>query len=283
MEIIKAKPSIFSYEEEMKLTLAEGNIGNIGKAIPGEAVVVQALYGYRFLTKNLLSKNLKLYGHESLNIDRLLSMLIENGTVEHFNLKGTSPPDLDFYTLSDIAMEEYYGVCPYIPENVSEVLADMALSQWHMSALKDKRVKQYFHNHTESTGETSINIRSVIFIKTRPPLYIAAHPSPRGNSLEGIKKFLKEVAVTNEFMADKAGIFKSYLQVIICESESQMKDISKLLESFHATRNAYILYSLDEESSSDRNPLERIHTVKWYGDKAQIETVNLISIPKKEK
>lgn len=278
---IKVRPSVYSYEDDMKLFRVKTDKKSDLK-VPGEAVVIQALFGYRFLTKSLIEKNLELYRHGSLDADTILPLLVEKGTIDRFTIKTSTPPYTDFYTLSKSAMEENYGMPPYTAENIQDILADMALSQFHMAALSSRKVRQYFHNHEESAGSLLFNMRSLLFLKARPPLYIAALPSPRNNDADGIKKLIKELVLTNEYMTSKAGIYRSYLQVIICESESQMKELSKILSTTPSTRDIYTLYSLDEESRGYRNPLERIHAIRWDENGANIETIDLIGERKKQ-
>ncbi len=275
METLKHKPSVFSYTDDMKLSEIKVPVTD-ASIMPGENLMMQALYGYRFLTKNLIKKNFRVYGHTRLDSEKILKSMIDRNIVKRYCLSDEGHPNLDFYILSDEAMQEHYGIPMYRAETIPYILESMAVSQFHLGALESSMCRQYLLNYEEIFEEGMLHISSVIMIKSNPKMYVAPVSSPRNSDTSSYSDFIKKIVLLNEYMKDKNNIFRSYILVIICESETQIKTLSRLISENEYTRDILVLYSLDEESNKDRNPLERLHNVKWMDNVAETEIINLL-------
>ena len=93
-------------------------------------------------------------------------------------------------------------------------------------------------------------------------MYICGVTAPKGIHKEDLGRFLTRIITIDSYLARNSHRFRSYVIVIICESESQIEEVSLILKNMAETQELYILYTLDLITGDEEvDPLTMIYEV----------------------
>ena len=152
----------------------------------------------------------------------------------------------------------------YNMANIPQVLEKLVLCQWHLKMLKNRRAKEIMFNRHVDSGKIRVCVPSLVKVRTRlnRPLYLCAVPVAKGRKRESVASFVAQIAFLTGYFAENRRRFPSCVLVILCESERQIEDVSRLMEKVSQTKDLYLLYAIDSlVSDTDVNPLEMLYSV----------------------
>lgn len=281
--------SIFSYDENLyikKTSKRKDKSNEVGKAPCGYAIQ-RILYKYGYANLEMITKALALKEIYRVDVKKSLEIMQMLETVEKFTIYNSEKTraDIDVYTLSEAVWEEMgekrkekalykrnFGDIPYLMEC-------LAATQWHISILYNrkknkKECTELMFNHPQITSEGIVQIPSLIRIKytKKKGIFICGIPINRNYNLLSLKKFIVRVAKIDRYFIENADKYYSYAIVIICESLSQIEEVSKLFEVMEETKFLQLFYTIDM-ITSNTNPLSHVYEVKRHSGKASITLV----------
>lgn len=222
----------------------------------GEHLIERMLYRYGLMTRQLLERAVLLSGEKKIDTGEALKIMLRHHKAEEYHMEedsGESPgqnPDLIFYKLSR-AVEK--GMKNSIRTAYRYDLADPAsvanlliTTQWHIAMLESgaKEIKLHGHVEGERPG-VFIPVPSLTRYKTRDKrsLVFAAMPAPRGALRRSLGAFLKNITELSMHFESHPNWYKYYCVVILCDSQDQIEELSKIMASFKETKSAFVLYS----------------------------------------
>lgn len=283
--------SIFSYDEDLyieKTTKKRDSFKEPEKP-PCDYAIQRILYKYGFANLEMITRTLALRGNRRVDAKMAVECLQKLGKVDKYTIHHPSRTraDIDIYTLSDGVWEEFIEKRKEKPlfkrdfKDIPYLMECLAAAQWHISVLANtKRFKkectELMFNHPQITDEGIIQIPSLIRVKyaRKKGMFVCGIPVNRNYDLASLKKFIVKVAKIDNYFMENADRYYSYVLIIICESVSQIEEVSKLFEVMEETKFLHLLYTIDMVTSKI-DPLTHLYEVERHSGKANITLVEL--------
>lgn len=271
----RISPSLYSYENDC--SIIETTINNEpqdNKPSRGETIVITILKKYGFLTTSLIQRLMNLNGHAKLNALKILRKMQQQKKIQKFTITFNSDrQDINVYVLPrKIRMEnKVRNQYKYDMTDIPYILEHLSVAQWHISVLEGSKAKEIFIFKKINQNGYIAQIPSLIEIRTRigTRMYLCALPIPKGIYKQDLGSFFTNIITIDKYLGARKDRFKAYVIVLICESESQIEEVSLMLREMGETKEIYILYSIDVMTSEENlDPLKIMYDV----DRAEGET-----------
>lgn len=284
--------SIYSYDKELTIekTTKKKDSFKGPETPPFAGAVERALLKYGVLNMDMLGHAFYRYGQRKrVDIKKVMESLQKMGRVDKYTIKHPSRTraDVDIYTLSDDVWQEYmqkrkekslfkrdFTDIPYLMES-------LAAAQWHISVLYNsirfkKEFTELMFNRPQITQEGMVQIPSLIRLKyfSKKGMYLCGIPVNRNYDLSSLKKFICRVAKIDHYFTENADKYYSYVLIILCESVSQVEEVSKLFEVMEETKYLRLLYTIDMVTAKI-NPLMHLYDVERSSGRAELTLVEL--------
>ncbi len=275
-ELNTKSPSPFTCSRKVRINGHKKNGTYTQKKLPGENLVIRALFEYAVLTRQLIQQNLAVYGHERIDTDRVLKNLIDKKMVSRFTIKGDE--QLDVYMLTNRALKKEYGHLIKRPRKASDIMENLALAQYQLSAMMSENVRNIMFYDTAEKDGVEITIPSLIKIRNRAPLFISALPSPRLLSDEKMSAFYKKLALLDAFFKENQHIYRTYMHLIVCKSMTEANELSEMLCSSPYTKDMLLLYTTDREcqfNEENKSCLSSLRFIKRLDNENETRIVDL--------
>ena len=277
----KIPVSIFHLEKNTHIEETTINGETDGNRAPGERPVITALHKYGFMNKNLIQKNLIIYGHKKINAGKVLLKMQKQGKIRKYTISHdeSSLADLDIYTLNDdyrqMGKREQADYKRDM-QDIAYILENMALCQWHNGLLSNSfRCKEILYNRIKYCSAGSVVIPSIIKVKMeRKSIYLCAVPENRANTAESLRAFIIKLIFINQYLADNRSMYPSYLIVLIGESIKQIEERAKLLSMMKETREMDIIFTIDMATSMD-DPLKNIYNIRRAENSSELIRIRI--------
>ncbi len=264
----KALPSRYSYDAGCtieKTTLERSPVGDKKGRIAGKERIIGALQKYGFLNMQLIERTA---GGKNISVQKAVNALQKQGEIDRYTIRYPDrEPDNDIYVLSEEA-RQIYGVKSlfrYDMTNIPYLLEHLSVAQWHISVIRGKDAKEAAPLYKQiGHGKFITQIPSLIKFRTSlgKSMYICAMSAPKGLKKDDMGYFLTRLLTIDSYLSYNRHRFGSYVITIICESESQIEELSLLLSNMAETQEMYLLYSLDADTGDDSmDPLATLYEV----------------------
>lgn len=275
-------PSLYSYEVGTTIedtTNQEEPKNNIPAT--GEKVIVATIRKYGFLTAPLVQRAINLNDHSTINVLKSLKKMQQQGKAEKYTITFPSErQDIDVYVLSP-KMRQISGqksVFKYDMSDIPYILEHLSISQWHISVLEGKGAKEVMLYKQISSQGFIAQLPSLIEFRSRlgKKMNLCAIPVPKGVHKQDLGRLFTNVITIDRYLSERRERFRSYVIVLICESQNQIDEVSRLLFEMAETKETYILYSIDMMSSDDEfDPLSVIYDVSRAEGEIELGVVRL--------
>ncbi len=284
--------SIFSYDKELtieKTTKKKDSFKEPEKP-PFAGTVERLLLKYGILNLDMLCHAFYRYGqNKRIDLKKVVECLQKMGRIDKYTIRHPSRTraDVDIYTLRDDIWQEYIQKRkekPLFKRNFSDIaylMESLAVAQWHISVLSNnvrfkKEFTELMFNHPQITQEGMVQIPSLIRLKyfSKKGMYLCGIPVNRNYDLASLKKFICRVAKIDRFFLENADKYYSYIIIILCESVSQIEEVSKLFEVMEETKYLRLLYTIDMVTAKI-NPLMHLYEVERASGRAELTLVEL--------
>ena len=275
-------PSLYSYEVGTTIedtTNQEEPKNNVPAT--GEKVIVATIRKYGFLTAPLVQRAINLDDHSTINVLKSLKKMQQQGKAEKYTITFPSErQDIDVYVLSP-KMRQISGqksVFKYDMSDIPYILEHLSISQWHISVLEGKGAKEVMLYKQISSQGFIAQLPSLIEFRSRlgKKMNLCAIPVPKGVHKQDLGRLFTNVITIDRYLSERRERFRSYVIVLICESQNQIDEVSRLLFEMAETKETYILYSIDMMSSDDEfDPLSVIYDVSRAEGEIELGIVRL--------
>lgn len=275
-------PSLYSYEVGTTIedtTNQEEPKNNIPAT--GEKAIVATIRKYGFLTAPLVQRAINLNDHSTINVLKSLKKMQQQGKAEKYTITFPSErQDIDVYVLSP-KMRQISGqksVFKYDMSDIPYILEHLSISQWHISVLEGKGAKEVMLYKQISSQGFIAQLPSLIEFRSRlgKKMNLCAIPVPKGVHKQDLGRLFTNVITIDRYLSERRERFRSYVIVLICESQNQIDEVSRLLFEMAETKETYILYSIDMMSSDDEfDPLSVIYDVSRAEGEIELGIVRL--------
>lgn len=275
-------PSLYSYEVGTTIedtTNQEEPKNNVPAT--GEKVIVATIRKYGFLTAPLVQRAINLNDHSTINVLKSLKKMQQQGKAEKYTITFPSErQDIDVYVLSP-KMRQISGqksVFKYDMSDIPYILEHLSISQWHISVLEGKGAKEVMLYKQISSQGFIAQLPSLIEFRSRlgKKMNLCAIPVPKGVHKQDLGRLFTNVITIDRYLSERRERFRSYVIVLICESQNQIDEVSRLLFEMAETKETYILYSIDMMSSDDEfDPLSVIYDVSRAEGEIELGIVRL--------
>ena len=275
-------PSLYSYEVGTTIedtTNQEEPKNNVPAT--GEKVIMATIRKYGFLTAPLVQRAINLNDHSTINVLKSLKKMQQQGKAEKYTITFPSErQDIDVYVLSP-KMRQISGqksVFKYDMSDIPYILEHLSISQWHISVLEGKGAKEVMLYKQISSQGFIAQLPSLIEFRSRlgKKMNLCAIPVPKGVHKQDLGRLFTNVITIDRYLSERRERFRSYVIVLICESQNQIDEVSRLLFEMAETKETYILYSIDMMSSDDEfDPLSVIYDVSRAEGEIELGIVRL--------
>ena len=278
----RISPSIYSYEVGTTITDTTcTDSPQDNRPATGEKVIIPTIRKYGFLSAPLIQRAININGHKTINVKKSLHKMQQQGKVEKFTISFPSErQDIDVYVLTKKVREQIgsKSIFRYDMTDIPYILEHLSISQWHIAVLEEKNSKEIMlYKQIKSKGFIA-QLPSLIEFKTKlgKKMNICAIPVPKGVHKQDLGRLLTNVITIDGFLAERNAKIKSYLIVIICESQTQIDEVSRLLKEMAETSELYILYSIDMMSADDKfDPLSILYEVTRSHEEIELGVFSL--------
>jgi len=275
-------PSIYSYDRESTIqntTISNQPINNLPAT--GEKIIIALLQKYGFLSSPLLQRYINLRKHGTINVKKSLRKLQEQGKVEKYTITHSNDvADIDVYVLSNAERKKYKirSIYRFDMMDIPYILEHLSIAQWHVSMLEGKGTKEVAYYKQINAKGFITQLQSVVQIKnvTGRNMILSAITIPKGIQKQDIASLFTTIITTDNYFRDRKSQYNAYVIVLICESESQIEQISQMLTKMAETTEIYIIYSLDTLSADDTfDPLSTLYDVKREEGETELSVLKL--------
>ena len=275
-------PSLYSYEVGTTIedtTNQEEPKNNVPAT--GEKVIVATIRKYGFLTAPLVQRAINLDDHSTINVLKSLKKMQQQGKAEKYTITFPSErQDIDVYVLSPKTRQisGQKSVFKYDMSDIPYILEHLSISQWHISVLEGKGAKEVMLYKQISSQGFIAQLPSLIEFRSRlgKKMNLCAIPVPKGVHKQDLGRLFTNVITIDRYLSERRERFRSYVIVLICESQNQIDEVSRLLFEMAETKETYILYSIDMMSSDDEfDPLSVIYDVSRAEGEIELGIVRL--------
>lgn len=278
-------PSRFAYTDKCSIedtTLKlppENNVPAIGCKI-----ITEILYQYGYLNLQQIQRLLEHMGHKSIMAKKSLRKMQEQGQVKKYTIGfgEEDVADIDIYMLTPSFRreqeknEKHKSIHRFDMDNIPYILENLSISQWHIGIM-GQYVKAEMYNHRVSVDDEVVTIPSLI--RYRTPLghsiHICGMPMCKGKDKGSLAHFIAKLVLVNNYFMDNPDKYRSYVIVIVCESEAQIEDISKLLKAIRETSGMFLLYTIDTVTNEGNDPLSLLYSVDREDGRADLSIISL--------
>ena len=170
------------------------------------------------------------------------------------------------------------SVFKYDMSDIPYILEHLSISQWHISVLEGKGAKEVMLYKQISSQGFIAQLPSLIEFRSRlgKKMNLCAIPVPKGVHKQDLGRLFTNVITIDRYLSERRERFRSYVIVLICESQNQIDEVSRLLFEMAETKETYILYSIDMMSSDDEfDPLSVIYDVSRAEGEIELGVVRL--------
>lgn len=256
------------------------------KKAAGEKPILTMLEKYGYMNIHMIKQGLSSHGHRTINADKNIRQMQEMGLVNRYTIMSDDPdvPKNDVYVLSgDVRVRRGIAkakriIHDYNMANVPQVLEKMALCQWHLKVTRNMNGKEVMFNKHVQSAHGRVYVPSLVRVKTRlkKHLYLCGVPVAKGRNYEHIGAFVMQIVFLTRYFAENRKRFPSCVLVILCESERQIEDVSRLMGQIRQTRDLYLLYAIDSIVGDDEmNPLEMLYSVSQIDSSPSLDLVKI--------
>ena len=263
----------------MKKTIHEEPQNNIPPT--GEKVIIPTIRRYGFLTAPLLQRLINLQEHTTINALKSLRKLQQQGKVLKYTISFPSDrQDIDVYVLSPETRQinGAKAVFKYDMSDIPYILEHLSVSQWHVGTLEGKGSKEIMLYRQVNAKGFIAQLPSLIEFKSRlgNKMNICAIPVPKGVHKQDLGRLFTNVITIDRFLSERKDRFKSYVIVLLCESQNQIDEVSKLMLELAETKEIFILYSIDMMSADDTfDPLSLLYDVSRRDGELELGVLKL--------
>jgi hypothetical protein len=254
----------------------------------GAEPIKKALYKFGFLTANLLQRYMNLRGNKNIKVKKSLNVMFSQRLIWRYTIDfgNDLTHNLDIYRLSQAEEARIKNTGRHKPvyradmKSIPYAMTLLTSAQWHISMLENRAKEIMYNNRVHISDENTepITIPSLVRYKTkkRKSVVICAIPAIKGLRRADIGSFLRNINRINEYFLYNPAHYRRYLLILICDSETQIEDISQMLESINETKGIFVLYAINAQSAEDAgNPLSSLYTVDRTDGKAVLTVVDL--------
>ena len=260
--------SNFSYCDKciIKKTTKQSKKVYDGKII-GETIINAILTKYGFLTLKLVRKCLEYGGHKKISAAKTLKSMQYQGLIDKYTIyypEDMERNNIDVYILTGEMLEECRRkrLYDFKMTNIPYILEMLTLAQWHISMLMKCKAKEEMYNVTFETDLGYVlTMPSLVKLRTSisSTIHICSMPVTKAMDKKELGKFLIRISQISKYMDSKRK-YSSFVICLICESQQQIEETSKLLYALNQTRNLFVIYSIDAITSDlDINPMSMIY------------------------
>ena len=275
-------PSLYSYDTNMKIsetTIKTKPQNNI--PAPGEKVVIAVLRKYGFLTSSLLQRAINVKNHRSLKVTSSLRKMQQQGKVLKYTIThDIDIQDIDVYVLSkeERSNSGFKSIFRYDMTDIPYILEHLSITQWHIAMLEGELTKEVMLYRQIHLKDSISQVPSMVEYK--PPfgkkLYICGISVPKGKHKDDFGAFLTRIISIDEYLKDHNESFRAYVIVIICESESQIEELSKFLSNMAETSELYLMYTIDALTAEDvLDPLSVLYDVERHEGETSLNVIRI--------
>ena len=278
----RTAPSLYSYEVGTTIeetTISDEPQNNIPAT--GEKVIMPTIRRYGFLTAPILQRLINLYEHKTINALKSLKKMQQQGKVQKFTIKFPSDrQDIDVYVLSPQyrQINGMKSVFKYDMSDIPYILEHLSVSQWHTAVLEGKNAKEVMLYKQINSHGFIAQLPSLIEFRSRigKKMNLCAIPVPKGVHKQDLGRLFTNIITIDRYLSERIDRFKSYVIVLLCESQNQIDEVSRLLLEMAETKETYILYSIDMMSSDDEfDPLSIIYDASRHEGELELSIVRL--------
>lgn len=275
-------PSIYTYDEGCKIfETTDRNEPTNSIPATGEKIIIQVLLKYGFLSIALLQRLFIMHNHSTINVKKSLRKMQQQGKAIKYTIEYPGDiADIDIYVLDERLREgkQKAAVFRYDMTDIPYILEHLSISQWHISMLEGKNTKEVaFFKQISAEGyitqiQSLVEFKSIIGKK----MYLSAVTTPKGTHKQDLARLFTTLITMDRYFQARSSRFGAYLIAIICESEAQIEEVSRLLTEMAETSEMYVLYSLDMLSSEETfDPLSTLYEVTRTEGETSITPIQL--------
>lgn len=275
-------PSVYSYEKSATIEETTNRAAPNNNVPPtGENVIVPIIRKYGFITAPLIQRILNIYHHKTINALKSLIKLQQQGKVQKYTIKFPSDrQDIDVYILSPEMrmMSGQKSVFKYDMTDIPYILEHLVASQWHISVLEGKNAKEVMLFKQISSNGFIAQLPSMIECKSKigKKINLCALPVPKGVYKQDLGRLFTNVITIDSYLSARKDRFRAYVIVLICESQNQIDEVSRLLCEISETKDIYFLYAIELMSSDDEfDPLSILYDISRYDGELEQNVIKL--------
>ena len=275
-------PSLYSYEPECTITeTTHTEEAQNNSPATGERAIIPIIRRYGFITAPLIQRLLNTQEHKTINALKSLKKMQQQGKVLKYTITFPSErQDIDVYVLSPLERKGsgVKGIFRYDMTDIPYILEHLSITQWHISVLEHKNSKEIMLYRQISSNGYITQLPSLIEFRTRlnKRMSLCAIPVPKGVHKQDLGRLFTNVITIDRFLSERRDRFRAYVIVLICESENQIDEVSRLLGEMAETKEIYALYSIDMMSSDDIfDPLSVLYDVSRNEGEIALNVVRL--------
>ena len=278
----RTAPSLYSFEVGAKITDTTIDTEPRNNIPPtGEKTIIPTIRKYGFITAPLLQRAIALFDHKTINVLKSLTKMQQQGKVEKYTIEFPSDrQDIDIYILSPSVrnISGAKAVFKYDMSDIPYILEHLAVSQWHISVLEGKNAKEIMLFKQIKSGGFIAQLPSLIEFRNRlnKRMSLCAIPIPKGVHKQDLGRLFTNLITIDRFLSERKERFRAYVLVLLCESQSQIDEVSKILTEMAETKEIYILYSIDMMGSDDTfDPLSVMYDVTRRDGEIELGIIRL--------
>ncbi len=273
-------PSRFSYDPECTIEkTTRTDEPHDGKPATGEDIILRLLSKYGFMNLMHIQRALNMKSHRTINARKSLTKMQQRGKVEKYTIYyPEEQPHNDFYILSEYIRNEQKSVYRYDMEDIPYILEHLSVTQWHISVLEGEKTKEKMFYKTVPFEKYITQVPSLIEFRSRfgKKISICAIPIPKGQHKQDVASLITQIITLNGYFSADRDRYGSFAICLICESETQIEEVSKLLLDISETSELFIIYSLDSlTDEEDLDPLSMIYDVERQEGNTRLNIIKL--------
>lgn len=275
-------PSLYSYENDCNITETTINEEPQDyKPSRGEVIVIAILKKYGFLTTSLIQRLMNLHGHAKLNALKILRKMQQQKKMQKFTISFNSErQDINIYVLPRKirTANKVRNQFKYDMTDIPYVLEHLSVTQWHISVLEGSKAKEIYAFKQINQEGFIAQIPSLIEVRTKlgTRMNLCALPVPKGVHKQDLGRLFTNIITIDKYLGARKDRFKAYVIVLICESESQIEEVSLMLREMGEIKEIYILYSIDVMTSEENlDPLKIMYDVNRAEGETKLEVCRL--------
>ncbi|AOZ97806.1 hypothetical protein [Butyrivibrio hungatei] len=266
----RINPSRFSYEKGCRIenTTIKSKLSDNEKAT-GEQIILSLLKKYGYMNMMHIQRALNMNSHRTINARKSINKMMSRGLVEKYTITYPGDePDNDVYILSKNERDKSKNMRSAFRFNMNDIpniLEHLSATQWHISVLEGSGTKDKMFYKTVPYQKFITQVPSLIQIRTRlgRRMSICAIPIPKGDRKNKIAALITQIIALHGYFSEDIDRYGSFVLCLICESESQIEEVSKLLQQVSETSDFYLIYSLDCITDDELvDPLSLIYDVE---------------------